>query len=46
MNLQEYENFYHVDISTQIENKWLELIGLSKDNRAKSKNNLTLTAQK
>ena len=22
MNIGEYKNFYHVDISTQIENKW------------------------
>ncbi len=33
MNLQEYENFYHVDISTQIDNKWKTdtVLGIVKD---------------
>jgi len=33
MNLQEYQNFYHVDISTQIENKWKTntVLGIVKD---------------
>jgi len=35
MNLQEYENFYHVDISTQIENKWKTdtVLGIVKDSK-------------
>ena len=35
MNLQEYENFYHVDISTQIENKWKTdtVLGIVKDSQ-------------
>lgn len=33
MNLEDYEKFYHVDISTQIENKWKNdtILGIVKD---------------
>ncbi len=35
MNLEEYDNFYHVDISTQIENKWKNdtVLAVVKDNQ-------------
>lgn len=35
MNLEEYNNFYHVDLSTQIENKWKNdsVLGIVKNSR-------------
>ena len=35
MRIEEYSTFYHVDISTQIENKWKNdsILGIVKDSR-------------
>ncbi len=35
MNLEDYNSFYHVDISTQIENKWKNdtILGIVKDSK-------------
>ena len=35
MKIDDYNNFYHVDISTQINNKWKEdtILGIVKDSK-------------